>query len=322
MRLRALCVLMLLFVAVQARGQGSAERVVAKVNGAAIMEQELFQRMLNLRGQDFIVNVSPLVLRRESAGGIALNQLINERLLIEWAEKTKSLPSEEELQAELKFVKEQPEMRLILNKGTLTEAQLLHNIKIQLTRFRITTVAVSLEAGEAEAFYKKNIVNYSVPERWGLSVIRTMSAERRDTVQKALKAGQEFAEVAKQYSEERTTGSRGGEMGVVNAKGAGLPEPVVAAVKELNVGEVTPPVRLEVSKAGQSAKVPVWVFFRLTSRNPEEVFPFEKVQKMVERDVLLTKAGGYKVVDMKIAEYRQGAKIEVLLHGFGELSSP
>jgi parvulin-like peptidyl-prolyl isomerase len=278
--------------------------------------------MLNLHGQDFIVNVSPLVLRRESAGGIALNQLINERLLIEWAEKTKSLPSQEELQAELKTVKEQPDVRLILNRGTLTEEQLLYNIKIQLTRFRIATVAVSLDVGEAEAFYKKNIANYSVPERWGLSVIRTMSEARRDTVQKALKAGQEFAEVAKQYSEERTTGTRGGEMGVINAKGSGLPEAVVSAIKEINIGEVTPPIRLEVGKAGQTAKVPAWVFFRLTSRNPEEILPFEKVQKMVERDALLTKAGGYAVTDKKIAEFRYGAKIEVLLHGFGELSNP
>ncbi len=304
-----------------ATAQEGNDTVIARVNGAPIRQGELFRRLLRLQGSDFILSSSPLAFRNGNAGELVLQNLINERLVLEWGERTKDIPADAELDAEVERAKAVPSIRIAINKRLFTEEYLRYELKVQLTRFNIATVAVSAAPEDVEAFYKKNASRYTIPERWGLSVIRTVEMQTMNLVLKELKEGKSFESLAKKYSDEKQTGQNGGDMGIVSANDAGLPANVRAAIKPLKLGDVSPVTTLEVARSDGKGNLTSWVIFRLTTRLPEAVTPLDNIRKSVERELLLEKAGGFATADKKIAEYRLSAKIEVMLPGFTELGN-
>ena len=139
-----------------------------------------------------VMTASPLALKGGTAGELVLQNLINERLILEWGEKTRDIPSDKEVEAEVERSKEQGGVRIALQRGFITEEYLRYELKVQLTRFNIATVSVSASPEDVEAWYKKNVTRFTVPERWGLSVIRTVDSAKIEQVTKGLKAGKSF----------------------------------------------------------------------------------------------------------------------------------
>ncbi|WP_027331034.1 SurA N-terminal domain-containing protein [Marinimicrobium agarilyticum] len=66
------------------------------------------------------------------------------------------------------------------------------------------------------------------------------SEERVNEVQEALASGEDFAELASEYSDDLGSKGQGGELGFITADG--FPEPFVAAAESLEEGEVSQPV--------------------------------------------------------------------------------
>lgn len=304
-----------------ATAQEANDPVIARVNGSPIRQGEFLRRLMRLQGSDFISTNSPLTFKNGSAGELVLQNLINERLFLEWGEKTKDTPTDKEVDAEVERAKEQANIRIAINKGLITEEYLRYELKVQMTRFNIATVSVSASPEDVEAYYKKNTSKYTTPERWGLSVLRTVDMAKMDLVTKGLKAGKSFESLAKQYSDEKRSAQNGGEIGIVSSLDEGLPMSVRTALKSLAIGDVTPVTKMELARSDGQGNVTAWVIFRLTTRLPAVVTPLDKIRKAVEREYLLEKSGGFASADKKIAEYRQSVKVEVLLPGYTELSS-
>lgn len=304
-----------------ARAQGS-DKIALSVNGEFVTEAEFYERLQRVRAQDFIASVNPLQMRGENAGQIVLNSLINERLILQWAAKTHQMPTDAEVNDELETLKKRPDVTQAIANNMVKEETLTYDIRVQRARFNLATTAASVTPQEVEAYYKAHVADYTTPERWGLAIIRTAKPPDVAKIQTDLKAGKPFAELAKAYSEDDRTKASGGQLPPIAAKDPALPAPIREAVKTLKIGEVSPPIKIEFEATANRPKVPVWWFVRLTSKEPEAVRAFADVKPQVERLALLERAGGFKVADAKIADYRKQSEIKIRLPGYQGFASP
>ncbi len=302
-----------------AGAQAGAEKIVASVNGEPILMSEFVERIQRIKAQDFIVSTNPLQVRSATAGVLTLDTLINEKLIVQWGTKTKDLPSELEIDAEAERQKQSPPVLALLQNGSMSDSQLRNELKVQLTRFNLATVAVEVTPQEMEAYYKKNPQTFTVPERWGLSSIRMSTLAKANAASADLKKGMAFGVVVKTYSEEPVSRAKDGQLGVVSALDPAIPLKAKEAIRILKVGEVTPPLALELVDPNTKKKGVFYFIFRLTSREAAQVQPFAAVQQQLKRALALEKAGGMTVADKKIAEYRQTSKIEINLPGYTDL---
>src|SRR5436305_651289 len=102
-----------------------ADDAVAVVNGEAIDRETWIARMQTVRVQSFIVSTSPLQFNQSAdAGQIALETLVNERLVLQYAKKHKALPGDSEIEAEMRTAEKQPSVAQAIANKRFSEAQL------------------------------------------------------------------------------------------------------------------------------------------------------------------------------------------------------
>ena len=295
------------------------DTTVATINKETITEIEFFVRLQRVRGQDFLLQTTPPSIRTESCGYIVLNSLINERLILQLAAKEKRLPTDAEVNAELENIKKQPNAVEALKNQTVTEDQLKYDIRVQKSHLNLAINGATVTPDEVKQFYEKNIKNYTNPERWSLSAIRTSKLEDIPKIQTALQSGKSFAETARQYSEDDRSNKTGGAIGIFYADDTHLPEEIRTAVKKLNVGDVTPPIPIDFDPGEGKDKIHVYWLIKLMVRDVQSVRPFETVKTQAERLALLEKGGGIKAADEKITAFRDASDLKINLPGYDGL---
>jgi parvulin-like peptidyl-prolyl isomerase len=304
-----------------AQAQQGPDKIVAWVNGDNITQTEFFDRLQRVLATDFLISQNPPRLRGDFAGPLVLNSLIAERLILQWATKTKQMPTDAEVSAEVQSQKKSPAIAEALKTGLLTEEALRYTIQVALARFNIATTAASISPQEVEAYYKAHLASYSTPERWGLAGIRTTRPDVVPKIQAGLKAGKPFETLVQAYSDDPKTKARNGQMGMLNVNSPELPAAIRDAVRPLQVGQVTPPIKLTFNQGSGKPPVTLYWFIRLTSREPGTARPFDEVKTQVQRQALLERAGGYEVGDKKIMTFRQQSDIKIYLPAYQGLAN-
>src|SRR5688572_43946 len=208
--------------------------VVLTVNGDTIKGAEYLRRMEYLPSVSRNIGNVSLVY---PPGFLTLEALITERLIFQLAKQKGVMPLEAEIQAELNsMLTEKP---TLLNDAALagqTRADIEHQIKFQLTQFKLTTFGINLTDVEVDKFYKDNPTIFTVPKRAKLSVIAVADEATKGKVDADIASGKPFADVAKMYSED-VTKSQGGEFGTVPI--GSLPEPVRNAINATKIGQTS-----------------------------------------------------------------------------------
>lgn len=294
----------------------SADPIVATVNGDAIPMSEFFERLQRVRAQDFIVTVNPLTVKNLNAGQLLLDQMINERLTLQWASKTNQMPTDAEVLAELNRLKAQPSVGQALARHEMSEDTLKYGLRYTRARFNLATTAVSVSPDEVQKYYQEHLSNYSIPERWNLLALSTRKSADLPKIQADLKAGKPFADVVKSYTEDPNILAKGGDLGQVSSTDPNLPAPIKDAVKTLKDGQTSPPVRLDLEPAPGKPKITVWWIMRLVKREPATTRPFADVKTQAEQALMLERAGGIQVADKKIADFRALSDIKINLTGY------
>ncbi|MCW3096655.1 MAG: parvulin-like peptidyl-prolyl isomerase [Chthonomonadaceae bacterium] len=301
------------------RATAQGEKPAAIVNGEIITQGEFFERLQRLHGQTFLTPNNQL--RPENAGQLILDLLINERLTLQAANKANVALSDTETATELANLKKQPAVQGGLTNHQFTEEMLKFDIRVQGARFKLATAGVKVTPAEVESFYKAHIADYTVPEQWGLSVIRTGNVDTLAKIDADLKAGKSFADTAKLYSEDKASRDKGGDSGMVYANDTRVPTPLRDAVRLLKPGEISPVVKLEQDLGPGKPRLVTWWRLLLRSRDPEVVRPFDDIKSGLERLAMIEKAGGYQVADKKISDLRSQSEIKVSIPGYENLET-
>jgi parvulin-like peptidyl-prolyl isomerase len=211
------------------------ERVVAVVNDSIILQSELDARLVPVRAEAAQI-ADPQERRRREAklASQVLDEMVNEELIVQAAEAAKIEVDSSEVQAALDEIKQQNNLDDAgLQQALAQQGYTLSGYKADLRRQLLRLRAVNqLVAPKVNVTDEDVRARYNELQRRSSSVSAVQLShmlfklpehpteqqldEAKQKATKAMdrvKAGEAFADVAKQVSEDTTTASGGGELG-------------------------------------------------------------------------------------------------------------
>lgn len=221
-----LSVLILILFITAGCGNGN---VVARVNGEKILQADLQDKIaeikLGLTNQGIDVDQEQNQEMLSQIQKEALNQLMDEALLMQQASKMGIKVDNKEIQDQLQQLKDQfgeDTFKQLLAQQKLTEAKLSKQIKVQMTAqalFEKVTDDIKVDEKTAKEYFEKNKAD--LEERKVAHILisadETATEEQVNKAKKTaedligkLKAGEDFAKLAKESSEDLQSGANGG----------------------------------------------------------------------------------------------------------------
>lgn len=293
-----------------------AGEVVARVDGSPISRRDFdLAVQIHFSGRrPGMVGLQELRAARERV----LERLIDSELLYQKARSGAAAVPDADLDTEQKRMQERlgsPEQfEQMLRDNGVTEAQFREQLRRSLlvTRFvdRDIAAGVSVSDDEARRYYDQNPNEMKRPESARFSQIMVRVApeataaqragrrQRIEAILKELRAGEDFAEMARKHSDGREA-AQGGDSGVL-VRGGG-PPPIERAVFSLAPGEVSDIVETRLG----------FHILKVIERRPDRVLTFEEAKP----SIVAKRTGRER--DEKIQEYllglRDKARIERLL---------
>jgi len=256
-------------VKVASKGASKMENgneVLARVNGEAITEQQVLMVM----NRSFPVGQPPEELMRR-----ILDNLVEQAVLAQQARK-EGLTKDPEVQAQVRTAANAVLARAYLQREA-------------------ASIAVSGETSRKE--YDAHPEKYVQPAQVRLSHILVADQAKAEAAAARLKGGEKFEDVARQVSQDKGSGEKGGDLGwwKVGSINPEL-EKAAAALKE---GEVSAAVKTNFG----------YHILKLTGRKEQRKPPFEEVEERIAS--LL----GQQEVERLRQELVKKAKVKILLPG-------
>jgi len=280
-----------------AQAQIDLNKTMIVVNGTSIKADNYFRRM------EILPNVGRVTEGRfqpATPGYLTLQALINEILMIQLAEERKVAPTAAQIQEELDAkVAVTPELLQIVKLAGLTEADLRHDIRVQLSEFNVITQGINITDQEVETYYKGNLPNYTFPKRWKVRVIVVTTDAKMKQVDDLLKAGRPFAEVARDHSEDITR-IDGGMLGNIAEEqmGPNVKEPIMALQKGQMTGWTS---GTGTTKAKYLAEDVL----------PSEVLPLDaSLRRDIRRTLMLDRGRNRNNIFKLMSDFRKKARFE------------
>ena len=266
------------------------ERIVAVVGERAILMSDLRERARPLLVR--IHQELPAGAQRSAAISqlykSVVERLVDEELISRVARKSKIVITEKEVDTALTTLARQNNItieRLLLEAHAQgqTDAKYREEIRRQLLEYRVMNVRLQGRVQVRDEDVRRSYRDIMLQERKNLSfsaawiLVRPQAqgpaaVEVANSIVRALREGRSFAALARQYSSDKKTASRGGELGHY-APGK-LPTPIDRALMNLEPGEYTMPIHI-----GDS-----YVVAQLLSRDASQLPTLEEAKaELVER---------------------------------------
>jgi len=154
----------------------------------------------------------------------------------------------------------------------------LHRLQLLAERYQRQVLAdVKVTDEEVRQYFETNKEKFALPAMVRVSRILAPTPEKAQEVERALKQGTPFEEVAKAHSTDAATKDKGGDMGWLRP---GTAEPIVEKTALATaVGQVSSPFQ---SSLG-------WQLIRVNDKRPGQQKTFAEVQKVIEQQLLTQK---------------------------------
>ncbi|MTI83323.1 MAG: peptidylprolyl isomerase [Firmicutes bacterium] len=312
---------------------GCGGKVVATVNGENITQQELdkevdmYKAGLENQGADFSGEEGKEIMDRLRQD--VLKQLIDETLLLQQVEKRSLEPSSEEVQKEIKKIRDnfetEGEYKKFLAANGVNEPQLSDYVEKQLAVQKLVdevTADVKVTDQEVKQYYQENEENFTQPEERKVRHILIgsegsgMDTERSQVDAKIeaerllqkIEQGTDFSQLAKEYSEDPGTKDNGGLLTIT--RGGGFVQEFEDAAFNLAEGEVSPsPVKTQYG----------YHIIKVEEIIPSEVQSLEAVKDQIKTSLEDTRRAG-EFTDY-VEDLRKEAKIDNKLSNKDEKST-
>ena len=310
--------LLLSLVAPSLSAAAVVDRIVAVVNDEVITSYAVDKEKATLLKEIERQKLPPDDPVRARLDETALNRLIDHKLVEQKVRELDIRVSEEEVRQAIEDVKRQNNLSqealvaALANQG-LSFDQYKAQIREQLERLRLVSqeVRAKIQVGEREMreYYEANKSKFGAEESYRARNIffRLDDKMPADTVKKVMttamtvlyeaKGGKDFAELARQYSDDPAARKNGGDLGTFRKEDI-LPE-FEESLTRMKPGEVSDlintPTGLHILK--------------LEARIPGTPKPFEQVKGEIE-DILYRKKSEERF-NQWVADLRKGAAIEI-----------
>jgi foldase protein PrsA len=205
------------------------DKAVAKVDGAAISQDELYDVMV------------------EQYGAATVEQLISDKIVDSEAKKEKVTITDEELNEEVDKLKEsyggEDVFNQMLESNNTTVDVLKEDLKNYLTIRKLLEPQIEITDEELQTYFEENKDSFGEAEQVKASHILVADEATANEIKQKLADGADFAELAKEYSTDEGTKENGGELGFF-AKGTMVTEFDDVAFT-LAVNEISDPVKTD-----------------------------------------------------------------------------
>ncbi|WP_337983011.1 peptidylprolyl isomerase [Lysinibacillus sp. C5.1] len=241
-------------------GCGDSSDYVATVDGEKILQTELDQAL------------------REQYGAEVLDTLINNKIIALEAEKEGITILDNAIQAEYDELVEsyggKAALQEALDANGLTVESVKDNIRMyQLTK-DVMAKSIDISDEELQQYFEEHKDDYGQQEQVAASHIFLEDEATAKEVEEKLKAGEDFAELAKAYSVDTDTREDGGDLGYIQR--GQMDEQFEAAAFALEKGAVSSVVQ----------SVEGYHIIKVTGKEPAQQAVFEDVQDEVYETVL------------------------------------
>jgi foldase protein PrsA len=210
-------------------GTAFNQDTVASVDGETITKNELYDVLVKQYGQD------------------SLSYLIDNKIVEIAARKENVKISDEDVDAEMKeFVEAnggEESFHYALEQSGLTEKEIETEIVNYLKIVKLLESEVDITDEEMKTHFEENKDSYNEPEQVEASHILVENEETANEVKEKLDTGEDFAELAKEYSTDTSNAENGGELGYFS-KGT-MVEEFDNIAFSINVGEISDPVKTD-----------------------------------------------------------------------------
>ncbi len=279
-----------------AQGQIDLNKTMVVVNGVKIGANNYYRRMEMLANVGHMVGGKFVV---GTPGFLTLQQIINETLMIQLAQEKGVAPTEEEINTEVKNVlDEDPKKTAGMRAMGVTDADIRYQVLVTLSEYKVTTMGINIAEQQVENYYKTNPSKFNDPVKYRLFVIVADSSDLADSVDKQLKGGASFKEVARKNSKDPSA-LVDGLFGEFSADDLG--DKLKPAVVALKKGQTTDWI--------DSGKVKLK--FLLDDILPAKSVPFDaKTSAAIRQQLMLDRGRVKNDVAAMMADMRRKAKID------------
>ena len=317
---RALLVAVLLALPLWARAH-VVEKIVAVVGGDIILKSEMEERARPFLGEAERES-DPKIKekKRQTILREVLERMIDEQLILQQASDLKVTVTQDDIDKAVEDIRRQNNInqeQLVeaLKEQGMTLPGYRQDLKRQITRLKVISIAVrsrvSISDDDVKTYYEQNVKSTGVDRKVHASHIfvaipdggtvqqvedkRTFAAQ---LVQRA-RAGEDFAKLAREHSEDAATRKEGGDLGWFGR--GSLPSAIEEIVFNMEPGEVRGPVRAERG----------FHVLKLTDKKDEQVRPLSEVKEHLR--TALFQQEMEKQTRNWIQELRKRAHIDVRL---------
>lgn len=297
-------VVLMLLVSVFISGTAcSDKKIAATVNGEPIYTEEVDKQLEQLgqdheslegqQGEEYIKQVEKQI----------LDDLIEQKLVLQEAEKEKIKVSDKEIddwikQAKQQFASEQ-EFESKLKELNLTVEELKKSRREQLLRQKMIekiTKDIKVTDKEVEEYYKKNKEEIKEPEKAKIKWIILSEEKKAKEILKELEEGADFAEVAKKESIDTATKESGGALGLRG--GNELPPEVAEEAFKIELNKLSGAIKMQQGFA----------IFMVEEKQAEKQKTFDEAKEEIKNKILSEKQS--KAYQDWIEKVKKKAKID------------
>lgn len=279
-----------------------AEEVVATINGETIPMKEYYSRLerktrVTVNGPQGPQPASIV----GTVGSQMIQDLINERILLQLAKEDNAIPTEADIKAEIdQQEKDNPKFVSTLASQGVSLEEIKHQIKMALVQERLISKGIVVTAPQVDEYIKSNPTRFTDPEKASMLWIALNDATKKALVDKDLKSGQDFRTVALRYT----------EPAAARQNGAVFPNEIVDQLPP----ELQGPVRkTPENKATDWIFVQnTWVKFYVQKKTPakkQEITP--EVKKRVQRELAAQRGQMANDVQKRMMDKLKNSKIDV-----------
>ncbi len=267
---------------------------VATVNGQAISASEYLDQVNRRFGQDLLRN------------------MIEQKIILQWAKEEKVEPTEEQVQKQIAILKRDglydDQVKILGEEGLRSE------IKAMQARMNLARKYIRVTDADLKQTYDSMKQRYVHPARKQVALIINQSKSKIEGAAKKIKAGGDFESIAAEYSSQQFAAFRGPIKIWVEENQAGMPPELAKAAKETKLGDISEPIPL--APPGSPTQ---YVLLKVIQDQPKANKSFKQVRDEIKDTVLFQRSQTDPEFVKKLNAKLKAAKVDVKIDQFKNL---